>query len=97
MIAVAREIERNHGGLAAAEGGRILASLALPIAGLLSEEPLETVVPLIEELERAAAGLGCTAPSPYSILSFLALPVIPELKLTDLGLVDVVNARLLDV
>lgn len=97
IYAVAREIERNHGGLAAAEGGRILASLALPIAGLLSEEPLETVVPLIEELERAAAGLGCTVPSPYSILSFLALPVIPELKLTDLGLVDVVNARLLDV
>ncbi len=94
---VAREIERNQGGLAAAEGGRILVSLALPIAGLLSEEPLETVVPLIEELERVAVGLGCTAPSPYSILSFLALPVIPELKLTDMGLVDVIHARLLDV
>jgi adenine deaminase len=75
----------------------VLASLALPIAGLLSEEPMESVVAGIEALERAAEELDCTAHSPYSILSFLALPVIPELKLTDMGLVDVVNARLLDV
>ena len=97
IYAVAQEIIRNRGGLAAAQDGRVLASLALPIAGLLSEETLETVVAQIEEMEHAATSLGCTAPSPYSILSFLALPVIPELKLTDMGLVDVMNARLLPV
>jgi len=97
IFAVVQEIARNQGGLAAAEGGRVLVSLALPIAGLLSEEPLEAVVARIEELEQAAAGLGCTAPSPYSILSFLALPVIPELKLTDMGLVDVMDGKLLNV
>ena len=97
IYAVVQEIVRNQGGLAAAEDGRVLASLPLPLAGLLSQEPLETVVAQIEELEQAATGLGCTTPSPYSVLSFLALPVIPELKLTDMGLVDVMNARLLAV
>ncbi|MEK7777513.1 MAG: adenine deaminase C-terminal domain-containing protein, partial [Chloroflexota bacterium] len=97
MYAVIQEIARNQGGLAAAEGGRVLASLALPIAGLLSQEPLETVVAQIERVEQAARGLGCTVPSPYSVLSFLALPVIPELKLTDMGLVDVMKGKLLKV
>ena len=97
MYAVIQEIARTQGGLAAAEGGRVLASLALPIAGLLSTESVEAVVAKIEELEKAAEGLGCLAPSPYSILSFLALPVIPELKLTDMGLVDVMNMRRVEV
>ncbi len=90
-----KEIERNQGGLAAVDRGRIVTSLALPVAGLLSLEPLEAVVNQLEELDRAARDLGCTAPSPFSILSFLALPVIPELKLTDKGLVDVMAGRLL--
>jgi len=93
MYAVIQEIARNQGGQAAVEGGRVLASLALPIAGLLSPEPMEVVVEQIDKLEEAVRSLGCTAPSPYSILSFLALPVIPELKLTDMGLVDVMNMR----
>jgi adenine deaminase len=71
--------------------------LPLPIAGLLSPEPLETVAGKIEELERLAQELGCQAPSPFSILSFLALPVIPELKLTDMGLVDVMAGKLLEM
>ncbi|MEE8443360.1 MAG: adenine deaminase [Dehalococcoidia bacterium] len=97
IYAVVQEITRNQGGLAAAEDGRVLASLALPLAGLLSEESVEAVVASIEELGRVAAGLGCTGQSPYSILSFLALPVIPELKLTDMGLVDVMAGKLLEI
>ncbi|MBI2872495.1 MAG: adenine deaminase [Chloroflexi bacterium] len=97
MLAVAQEIRANQGGLACAVGGRVVASLALPVAGLLSLEPLETVATKLEELGRAAADLGCTHPSPFSILSFLALPVIPELKLTDMGLVDVVAGKLLTI
>jgi len=84
-----KEIERLGGGLVIAVNGRVLASLALPIAGLLSDEPLEVVVSKLEKLEQLAGDLGTTLPSPFATLSFLALPVIPELRLTDLGLVDV--------
>ena len=95
IYAVAKDIEGNQGGLACAVDGKVTASLALPIAGLLSPAPLEEVVRRIEKLERAAGDLGCALPSPYSTLSFLALPVIPELRLTDRGLVDVMSGRLL--
>ena len=88
FIAV-KEIERLNGGLVVAAEGRVLASLALPIAGLLSDEPLEVVVDKLDKLEQLARDLGTTLPSPFSTLSFLALPVIPELRLTNLGLVDV--------
>jgi len=90
-----KEIERLQGGLVATAGGKVLASLVLPIAGLLSDEPLEVVVDKLEKLEQVAAHLGTTLPSPFSTLSFMALPVIPELRLTDLGLVDVGQFRLL--
>jgi adenine deaminase len=95
IFAAVKEIERLQGGLVAAAGGKIKESLALPIAGLLSEEPLEAVVSKLEELQKIAAGLGCTLPSPFATLSFLALAVIPELRLTDKGLVDVVAFKLL--
>jgi adenine deaminase len=95
IFAAVKEIERLQGGLVAAAGGKIQASLALPIAGLLSEEPLEMVVTKLKGLQRIAKGLGCVLPSPFATLSFLALPVIPELRLTDKGLVDVVTFKLL--
>ncbi|MBM2825340.1 MAG: ade [Dehalococcoidales bacterium] len=89
-----KEIERLHGGLVATSGGRVLASLALPIAGLLSDQPLELVAEKINKLDQVATHLGTKLPSPFSTLSFVALPVIPELRLTDLGLVDVGQFRL---
>jgi adenine deaminase len=95
IFVAVKEIERLQGGLVATAGGKIRASLALPIAGLLSEEPLEAVVSKLEELQKIAAGLGCVLPSPFATLSFLALAVIPELRLTDKGLVDVVAFKLL--
>ena len=88
LVAV-KEIERRQGGLAVAVGGKVSGSLALPVAGLLSDEPLEVVVAKLEKLEKLARDLGTALPSPFATLSFLALPVIPELRLTDLGLVDV--------
>ena len=69
--------------------------MPLPIAGLLSLEPLDAAVSQYESPERAAASLGNLPPSPFAILSFLALPVIPELRLTDLGLVDVNEFKLI--
>jgi len=89
------EIRTLQGGLVVCANLETLASLPLPIAGLLSPEPLEVVVSQHEKLEKVAASLGNLPPAPFAILSFLALPVIPELRLTDLGLVDVVEFRLL--
>ncbi len=88
IFAAIKEIERLHGGLVAVGGGKILASLALPVAGLLSDEPLENVVKKLEGLERVAAELGAKLASPFATLSFLALPVIPEIRLTDRGVVE---------
>lgn len=95
IFAAEKEVERLQGGLVVVAEGRVLAALPLPIAGLLSDEPLETVVQQLSRVETAAAALGCTLASPFSTLSFLALPVIPQLRLTDLGLVDVDSFHLL--
>jgi len=77
------------GGLAVTRGNRVAARLEMPIAGLMSDKPLEEVRRGLDNVKRAAAELGCTMTNPFMILSFLALPVIPKLKLTDKGLVDV--------
>ncbi|MFO7712122.1 MAG: adenine deaminase [Dehalococcoidia bacterium] len=95
ILKAIEEIERLQGGLVVCANGAIIASLPLPIAGLLSPESLEVVVSQHEKVEKAAAGLGNVPPAPFAILSFLALPVIPELRLTDLGLVDVVEFKLI--
>jgi adenine deaminase len=97
MLLACQEIWRMQGGLVAVEGGRVLASLPLPIAGLMSPRPLEEVARGVEEVEKAAQHLGVRVPAPYAILSFLALPVIPDLRVTDRGLVDVVAARVVDL
>jgi adenine deaminase len=73
----------------AVENGQILAALPLPIAGLISDRPLAEVAERARQLDRAARSLGCVLPAAFMTLSFLALPVIPSLKLTDRGLVDV--------
>lgn len=92
-LAVARLVELGGGQVAVADGD-ILAELPLPIAGLISDLPLEEVVRRGEQLRKAARNLGCSLDDPFMQLSFLALPVIPELKLTDLGLVDVKEFKL---
>jgi len=88
ILLAVRNVAAMHGGLAAAAGGQVLEKLPLPIAGLMSPEPMEEVQHRIQSLNRSAAGLGCVLKDPFMQLSFLALPVIPELKLTDRGLVD---------
>jgi adenine deaminase len=96
ILKAIEEVKRLQGGLVVCADLEILASLPLPIAGLLSPEPLDVVVSQHETVERTAASLGTLPPSPFAILSFLALPVIPELRLTDLGLVDVAQFRVID-
>ena len=89
ILVAIEHLVRLKGGLAVAAGGRVLADLPLPIAGLISPEPLETVAAAYGRLLEAYRHLGGNLPDPFMALSFLALPVIPALKLTDLGLVDV--------
>jgi len=91
-----KRVEDMSGGLVAAAGGQILAELALPLAGLMSLQSGPEVASRLQDLGLAARGLGC-AFDPFMTLSFLALPVIPALKLTDLGLVDVNRQALVDV
>lgn len=89
MLAAAGHLVRIQGGLAVAADGRVLADLPLPIAGLISPAPLEEVAGAYARLQEAYRQLGGSLPDPFMALSFLTLPVIPKLKLTDLGLVDV--------
>ena len=89
MLAAVTAIREMNGGLVAVEEGRVLASLPLPVAGLLSEGHMQEVAEGLEECIDAAHRLGCKLEDPFMTLSFLSLPVIPELKLTDRGLVDV--------
>jgi adenine deaminase len=89
MIAAVRAVVEQRGGLAVVRDGQVLARLPLPIGGLMSDLPFEEVAERLEAVEAAASELGCTVWRPFMVLSFLALSVIPALKLTDRGLVDV--------
>ena len=82
------------GGQAVVVEGEVQARLSLPIAGLMSTGTLKEVAESLDEVHAAARALGCELREPFTHLSFLALAVIPELKLTDHGLVDVGQFRL---
>ena len=94
MMTAARAVAETGGGQAVVRDGAIVASVPLPIAGLMSDLPLEQVRDRVEAMGRAARELGGALPDPLMTMSFLALAVIPELKITDLGLVDVNEFRL---
>ena len=83
------EIVKIGGGLTVASGRKILGRLPLPIGGLMSDKALKQVNKELNKLNSTVKKLGCKLSDPFMQLSFLALPVIPELKLTDKGLVDV--------
>jgi len=89
MAAAVRRLANRGGGIVVVDGAEVLAELGLPVAGLLSDAPLQEVVAASNALVAAARELGCTLEAPFQHLAFLALSVIPSLKLTDRGLVDV--------
>jgi len=89
MVVAVNVLRELGGGLVVVEGGQIRAELPLPVAGLVSTASLEEVVKLKKKVNQAALELGATLEQPFMALSFMALPVIPKLKLTDQGLVDV--------
>ena len=94
MLLAGREVGRLGGGFVVAAEGEVLASVSLPIAGLMSPAPFAEVRTRYDRVLEAARSLGCHLDDPFMTLSFLGLCVIPELKLTDKGLVDVARFEL---
>jgi adenine deaminase len=97
MRRAAHAVIEMGGGLAAVDGDQVMAALPLPVAGLMSEAPLDVVRRDYDALIAAARELGSAMPDPFMAMSFMALEVIPKLKLTDLGLVDVEKFEIIDL
>ena len=97
MKTAVRALITMGGGLAAVCDNRVWADLSLPIAGLMSFEPIQTINDQLDRLLDAAREFGSTLNDPFMTLSFLALPVIPELKITDKGLVDVTRFKVVSL
>ena len=89
MYYAAVELVKSQGGKIIVENGKTLSHLPLPIAGLMSDKPAEEVMAEITELENAAGKIGCKIADPFMSMAFLSLSVIPEIKITDKGLIDV--------
>ena len=97
MLACVRAMAEDGGGFVVAIDGEVRARLPLPIAGLLSTADADTVCDQLDEVHRAARSLGCPLTAPFGTLSFLALPVIPELRITARGLFDVRSQQFLSI
>ena len=95
MAFAANRLHDLQGGFVVVRDGKVLAELALPVAGLMSDRPFEEVHDSLVALRQAAKGLGVTLDEPFLQLAFLALPVIPALKITDRGMVDVVKFEII--
>ena len=97
MAVAANEIARINGGIVAVVGGKVLGRVELRIAGLISDEPLETVAEKVRHLNATLREMGCKLTAPFMVLSSLSLSVLPELRITDRGLVDSVKFKLIDL
>ena len=95
MAVAANHLSKIEGGFVVVKDGAVLAELALPVAGLMSLERFETVRDRLVDLRRAAKSLGVPLQEPFLQLAFLALPVIPALKITDRGMVDVTKFEII--
>jgi adenine deaminase len=90
MAAATNHLRAIGGGQVAVADGTVLAEVPCPIGGLLSDRPVEEVAAAVRRMDEVAHGtLGATLPAPVMTMSFMALSVVPQLKLTDRGLVDV--------
>jgi adenine deaminase len=93
LLTCVKALAADGGGFVVAAEGEVRARLPLPVAGLMANEEAGTVCHRLHEVNAAARALGCPHPAPFGYLSFLALPVIPELRITDQGLYDVAAQR----
>jgi adenine deaminase len=94
MAFAGNTLAETGGGMVAVRDGEVLSLVPLPIAGLMSQEPVEVVDEQVQSLARAWKELGCDLESPFMTMSILALPVIPELRITNRGLVDTAKFEL---
>jgi adenine deaminase len=95
MAVCVQEIIKMNGGLVIANNGEVLKTIALPIGGLMSEKPVDIVINDLESINLAYRNLGGNLPAPFMTISFIGLPTVPDLGLTDKGLVDVMNHKLI--
>ena len=93
ILLAIQQLEKIQGGQIAVADGKVKAVLPLPIAGLVTDQPLPRALKLIDDLNAAARALGCDLAAPFMALSFLALSPIPSLKLTDQGLIDATKLK----
>lgn len=97
MSAAVNAIVDMQGGLTVALNGVITNRMVLPIGGLMSEKNADEVMAELKIMNDAARSLGCEMSAPFMVLSFISLPTVPELGLTDMGLIDVLSQRLIPV
>jgi adenine deaminase len=97
MLNVGAAISKMRGGLAISLNEKIIDSLPLPIAGLMSDKPLLEVKKSLDSLYKTSQNLGVTVGNPFMGIAFLSLEVVPHLKITNKGLVDVDNSKIVDL
>lgn len=97
MLKAIKELVKSQGGKVIVKDGEVVAKLELPIAGLMSEESAQTVIQKGEELKQGEKLVGCALDEPFMTMAFLSLSVIPEIKLTDKGLMDVMSGNFTDL
>ena len=95
MALAVNTLRDSQGGFTVVIDGKVAGLVPLPVAGLMSDQPEETIISQLKQLREAARGTGCRIHEPFMQLAFLALPVIPFLKITDKGLVDVMEFKLI--
>ena len=88
MALAANVLLQSEGGMCVVRDGKIVGHVALPVAGLMSEQPAQEMARLVDDLGKAWEEIGCTLPSPFMTMALSSLACIPELRLTDKGLVD---------
>ena len=97
MALAANTLINVGGGQVVVQNGKVLALNPLPIAGLMSDEPIEVVAKRVSEIDEAWKTIGCPIHSPFMTMALLSLAVIPELRLTNKGLMDTVNFQTLPI
>ena len=97
MEIAAIELVKSQGGKVVVKDGKVISKLSLPIAGLMSDSSFEEVLEQTKNLHDATEQLGCTIDNPFMTMAFLSLSVIPDLKITDMGVYDVLNSKFIDI
>ena len=97
MEMAAIELVKSQGGKVVVNNGQVISKLPLPIAGLMSDKPFETVLEECHNLKKGVKEIGCILDDPFMTMAFLSLSVIPDIKITDKGVFDVNAFKFIDI